>query len=409
MSKLFDKQISSVSGIIIISLIALLLGGMVVWQYFGMIKEWVEIGEEKITRLKKEMAEKGFSGFVNVIPAEFMMDRGGNLSLTLKNEAEFPVFIIGFYTTNKSYTKDGKTLQPGKEASFTLQNIVDEEEGRPYTIRLNVYYQNVLTGKNIDNFGILSGIVGEYEPVSEELTEIDPYGADVPDCINSKGVKYSTTGPKSASWFIWGGCARNKYYNVTPDEELVLHVHTDSCAGCVCYHPNFYIYEYRNEAWEEIKYFDLPDVKGITEDVFYTPFSDKVRIYANDCFYLDVYAGDIEKIEQEIAKKVEARQKLAEGLLNEFMDSRFKMDEAKALIYLTENAREQFLGLEPELTLVNANFLSFEISQLRKIDETKFRFIVETKIKGEPGYSVEAIDVVDIMGDFFIDSVELAG
>jgi hypothetical protein len=105
----------------------------------------------------------------------------------------------------------------------------------------------------------------------EESLEINPYDADIPYCRNSRGVKYSTTGPESASWFVWGGCAHSKFYNVTPGEELLFRIYTDSCAGCVCYHPNFSIYEYREENWEKAEDFDLPDVKGITENVFYTP------------------------------------------------------------------------------------------------------------------------------------------
>ena len=120
--------------------------------------------------------------------------------------------------------------------------------------------------------------------------EIDPYSADVKTCTNSRGKVFSTTGEDSASWFVWNGCARNKYYNVNPGEKLTLNTRTDSCPGCVCYHPNFYIYEYENGKWIFKKYFDLPDVKGVTKDVYYAPSSNKIKIYAPRCFYLNVYS-----------------------------------------------------------------------------------------------------------------------
>lgn len=82
--------------------------------------------------------------------------------------------------------------------------------------------------------------------------EIDPYDADVKTCTASGGKIYSTTGNNSASWFIWNGCASTKYYEVEKGSDLILQVHTDSCPSCVCYHPNFYIYEYVDGKW--VKY-----------------------------------------------------------------------------------------------------------------------------------------------------------
>jgi len=120
--------------------------------------------------------------------------------------------------------------------------------------------------------------------------EIYPYDADVDFCYNNKGIKYSTTGPDSASWFIWNSCARDKYYEVTPGEEIRLHVYTDSCSSCVCYFPNFKIYEYENGIWVHKKSFDLPDVKGQNYNEYYTTSSDKIKISATNCFYLDVFS-----------------------------------------------------------------------------------------------------------------------
>jgi len=130
--------------------------------------------------------------------------------------------------------------------------------------------------------------------------EINPYDADVKTCTNSRGKVFSTTGEDSASWFVWNGCTRNKYYNVNPGEKLTLNTRTDSCPGCVCYYPNFYVYEYENGKWVYKKYFNLPDVKGVTKDVYYTPSSNKIKIYAPRCFYLNVYSPNPVVVEESI-------------------------------------------------------------------------------------------------------------
>ena len=120
--------------------------------------------------------------------------------------------------------------------------------------------------------------------------EIDPYDANVASCTSASGKYYLTTGPQSAPWFIWGGCAKYKYYQVTPGQQIRLHAYTDSCSGCVCYYPNFYIYEYQNGQWVHSQYFDLPDKKGQHYNEYYTPTSDKIKVYATGCFYLDIFS-----------------------------------------------------------------------------------------------------------------------
>jgi len=117
--------------------------------------------------------------------------------------------------------------------------------------------------------------------------EVDPYMADVHHCIDSRGRYYLTTGLKSASWFVWNGCAHNKYYYVNKRERLRLHVATDKA---VCIHPNFYVYEYQDGNWVQKEYFDLPDKMSLRQDTYYTPNSDRIKIYAPSCFYLDVFS-----------------------------------------------------------------------------------------------------------------------
>lgn len=249
--------------------------------------------------------------------------------------------------------------------------------------------------------------IKEKEEVEEESVEIFPFEADVKYCRDSKEKEYPATGTGSAKWFLWGGCASWKSYNVSPGKELVLHIFTDSCAGCVCYYPNFYVFEFKDGQWKETKYFDLPDKKGTSENVFYVPSSDKIKILAKNCFYLEVFSGKLEEIEKKLNQKIELKQKNAEDLLNEFLKARMENEREKALGFLTENARYQYERGTWKLT--DPNFSSYNIVQVRKIDETRFKFVVEIAVKEQPGPTVEIIDVIEILGNFFIDSVQLPG
>jgi hypothetical protein len=79
--------------------------------------------------------------------------------------------------------------------------------------------------------------------------EIEPYDADVKNCVSAHRVKYNTTGPGAAPWFNWGGCAGLKYFQVTPGTDLVLRVYTEACPGCSCYHPQFNVYDWVGGDW----------------------------------------------------------------------------------------------------------------------------------------------------------------
>jgi hypothetical protein len=79
--------------------------------------------------------------------------------------------------------------------------------------------------------------------------EIEPYDADVKTCVSAHGVKYNATGPGAAPWFNWGGCASTKYFQVNPGTDLILRAYTEACAGCVCYHPQFNVYDMVDGNW----------------------------------------------------------------------------------------------------------------------------------------------------------------
>jgi hypothetical protein len=133
---------------------------------------------------------------------------------------------------------------------------------------------------------------GQITTCSEDCGyEINPFYADVSYCRDSSGVKYPSTGDKSASWFAFNGCAREKQYQVNKGEKLRIRVYTDSCSGCVCYRPTFNLYVYINGSWILSKYFNLPNVKGLETNEYYIPNSDKIKIVTinYNCFYMDVF------------------------------------------------------------------------------------------------------------------------
>ncbi|MFH1643167.1 MAG: hypothetical protein ABH967_00820 [Patescibacteria group bacterium] len=115
--------------------------------------------------------------------------------------------------------------------------------------------------------------------------KLNPYDADVDVCSDDNGTIYSSTGQKSANWFV-KNCAQRKYYEVNPDQQIVLIAKTDEKD---CHYPKFYIHEEENGKWKYQEYFDLFDLKNYTQISYYTPKTDKIRIHAPKCFYLDIY------------------------------------------------------------------------------------------------------------------------
>ena len=120
--------------------------------------------------------------------------------------------------------------------------------------------------------------------------EIYPYESDSQFCQDSQNLPYTSTGPSYAHWFLFGGCGSKKYFHVMPGYRMIIYAYTDSCSECVCYHPNFYIYELVNGTWANMKYVDLPDEKGISKYITYVPVSHNVRLYATGCFYVAAYS-----------------------------------------------------------------------------------------------------------------------
>ena len=118
------------------------------------------------------------------------------------------------------------------------------------------------------------------------------------NCINYQEI---FDDEKCATWhasnvFNYSPCGNTKIYNVDINDELKFSAYGDNCAGCVCYHPNFDIYEYINNDWNLIKSVDEPDQMGIKYEYFYNAKGSKIKVVGTDgCFHFNLYKKESER------------------------------------------------------------------------------------------------------------------
>ena len=148
----------------------------------------------------------------------------------------------------------------------------------------------------------------------DTVNEIFPIDADVTTCTNSNGKTLSAASVVDyADWFVWNGCAKDKYYNVATNQPVVLSVHGDTCATCQCQYPQFTVGENNSSAGgkqgnynivADIDILDTPSTAvaiGNTHNYLYYPKSGQIRIEAQSCFYLRVYRGDLSALQQKFS------------------------------------------------------------------------------------------------------------
>jgi hypothetical protein len=93
-------------------------------------------------------------------------------------------------------------------------------------------------------------------------------------------------------------------------------------------------------------------------------------------------------------------------VLDAFLAARIEKNEKKASRYLTERAMAQ--KIRGDFALIN-DFESYEVLDVEKLEEFKYKFTVKIYEKEKLGYLVELITLVQILDQYYIDSVELAG
>lgn len=114
------------------------------------------------------------------------------------------------------------------------------------------------------------------------------------------------------------------------------------------------------------------------------------------------------KIETEQIPALEEKieQKSTEIALDKFMDLRIEKNESAAMRYLTERAVEQ--KNKEEFSLID-NFKSYDVLKVEKMEEEKYRYLVKIYEEGGLSNFVEAITFIKILGQYYVDSVEIAG
>ena len=198
---------------------------------------------------------------------------------------------------------------PGSHGCIIYENTSYPSQKVLFVVSESEKSFNITTGGKSNKFFTINvleadGIIRE-QPIleleksieEEGLRQLIPYNADVSFCYDAGQNKYKTTGQSSEfqNWFVFGDCPRAKYYRVVPGKEMILNIKTDigSCSDCVCNYPEFSLYEYKNGNFQKAKDFSFSNIGGVAEKVYYTPSSEKIKIEANKCFYLDVFqAGE---------------------------------------------------------------------------------------------------------------------
>jgi hypothetical protein len=111
-------------------------------------------------------------------------------------------------------------------------------------------------------------------------------------------------------------------------------------------------------------------------------------------------------LEEEIERqKIEIEKASAQAVLESFMAARIEGSRSRAILYLTENAVELERGGQFNLL---KGYEGFRVLSYQKTGEESFRFAVEVYLT-ETGGLVESVEMIKIMDNYYVDSVELAG
>jgi hypothetical protein len=212
-----------------------------------------------------------------------IINEEGNMMAPNTDQFHFPG-SGGCMIENNSFYEDQKVIfvAPENEKSFTITS------GGMSKVLFTI---NVLEADGV--IRQQPDLQLEKDINEEGLRRIDPYNADVLSCRDGGGIQYNTTGQYSVAqnWFIYGGCPKSKYYKVVSGKQIIMDIKTDvsSCSYCVCKNPIFSLYEYRGTGFVKTSDFNLGNIGGVAEKVYYTPTSDKIKIEAGGCFYMDVF------------------------------------------------------------------------------------------------------------------------
>jgi len=113
------------------------------------------------------------------------------------------------------------------------------------------------------------------------------------------------------------------------------------------------------------------------------------------------------QIEQELQRQQQAfEERDAKDILVSFLDARLLKNEVKATSLLTEQSVEQ---LAEGRFMLFGDFVLYEIQETRRNEDGSFRF--QVALLSPQGFTVqlELIELKEVLGDYYIHSLELAG
>ncbi len=142
------------------------------------------------------------------------------------------------------------------------------------------------------------------------------------------------------------------------------------------------------------------DKKGIVKAMFLAILLAFLGIGILGWQYRNIEKEQIPALEEKI------EQKTAEALLEKFMHARIEQNEEMSMGYLTERAMEE---LNQGRFLLLNSMVSYEILNSEKLSNDQYRYAVKIYDKGGVDDFIEIITLVKILGQYYIDAVEMGG
>ena len=93
-------------------------------------------------------------------------------------------------------------------------------------------------------------------------------------------------------------------------------------------------------------------------------------------------------------------------IVDDFMIARISNNENQATLFLTENAFQQ---MEEGAFFLTGDMTSYKIIKKEKLDEERFRFVIEIYEKDNTKGFPEIIILKKIGEEYYVDSIEIAG
>jgi uncharacterized coiled-coil protein SlyX len=120
--------------------------------------------------------------------------------------------------------------------------------------------------------------------------------------------------------------------------------------------------------------------------------------------YQNLNRGRLAEVEQKLAEQEQViEERAAQDALIEFLDARVEGDERRLIRYITENTMQQ----REQDAFTAYGIEDYSIERKTEIEEGVFRF--QVSVSRNRLQEIEFVEVIKILDQYYIDSVELAG